>query len=146
MSKKKVFVAVTMIGLMLLAGGCGKKKNNNNNPGTTQPTSAVPSGPVANTKDNVIKSVEIEGLAISNVTFMSQNGTEVYSATVTNNNASAVYVQSFNLIFKNANGEVLIETLGFVGDTLQPNESRTFTTNLFIDIDSVDSIEYTRNY
>lgn len=153
MNKKRMFLAVAMIGLILTTSACGKKKNNNNNSNnnnnnqvTPVVTPSVPVGPIANTNDSVIYDYEIDGLKINNVSLISENGSATFTATVTNTTAADVYVKSFNVIMKDAEGNQIISLLGFVGDTIAPNSSYTMTNNVYMDITKVASIEYTRNY
>lgn len=147
MSKKKVFLAVAMIGLILTTSACGKKtkKNENNNNGQQNVVSPTPTGPIANTNTGVINETVIDGLKIDNISLISENGAATFSATITNTNAQDVYVRSLSVIMKDANGVEITTIPGFVGSTLEPNQSYTITTNKYMDITTVASIEYIIN-
>ena len=149
MNKKRMFIALAMVGLILTTTACGKKtkKNGENNNG--QPTvveTPTPSGPIANTNNDVIREYVADGLKIDNVSLISENRAAVFCATITNTNAQDVYVRSITATLKDSEGNVITTLPGFVGTNLASNESYTITTNKFMDITNVASIEYSINY
>lgn len=146
MSKKKVILAVAMIGLILTTSACGKKaKKTENNNGQQNIVSPTPTGPIANTNTGVINETVIDGLKIDNISLISENGAATFSATITNTTEQAVYVRSLSVIMKDSNGVEVTTIPGFIGSTLEPNQSYTVTTNKYMDITSVASIEYVIN-
>lgn len=147
--KKKMFLAMLACGLIFTTA-CGEKKNNNStnptnngNNGTEQPEVVEPK---ANTNAQVIGEVEIDGLKINNVSVISEGEHTTFSADVTNTTSEPIDVKSFNIILKDANGEEVVTLLGFIGGTIAPNNSSTITSFVEMDLSSVASVEYTRNY
>ena len=142
-----MFLAVSMIGLILTTSACGKKpkKTDNGNNGQQTVETPTPTGPIANTNAGVIGETTIEGLKIDNVSLISENGAAVFCATITNTTDQVVYVKSISAIMKDANGVEVTRLPGFVGTNLEPNESYTITTNKYMDINAVASIEYVVN-
>lgn len=150
MSKKKLFLALVMIGLIATTVACGKKgtdpNNNIDNPTIPTSTPVIKNEPVANTLDDVVYEYEIDGLNISNVALISSNGKSSFTATVTNIGAADVFVKSFNIILKDASGNELTTLLGAIGEVLSPNEEYPIVANSSVDITKVASVQYVRNY
>ena len=148
--RKKMFLGVALVGLLLCTSACGKKKNNSTNNGgnnpVVNPTTQVVTGPVANTNEGVVKSVDIDGLNISNISLIVENGHSAFTATLTNTNEAAVNVTSFNIIFRDANGTELVTLQSFIGQNLENNESALMRGNVEKDLLNATSVEYVKNF
>lgn len=137
---KKKFLFTVLVGMLVLTTACGKKDNKVDKPKVE--------GEVANTKENVIKDVNIDGLNIQNVTLIynTKTGKTEFSADVVNTTDTPVDVKSFNISFLDANGNEVAPLLGYVGQVLEPNQVFNIRGGVGLDLSNVESIEYTRNY
>lgn len=143
--KKRMLFAVAAIGLVLTTA-CGKKEETPNtdvNGGTNEP---VVSEPSANTNTNVIAEQDFEGLKINNVSLITEGETSVFTADVVNTTSENIEVKSFDIIMKDANGNEVITLLGYIGNTIAPNNSSTITSSVEMDLSNVVTVEYVRNY
>lgn len=139
--KKKILFTV-LVGMLILTTACGKKKNNevdNKVDDNDKPTE------IANTKDDIIKNVNIDGLEIQNVALVINEGKSTYTADVINTTEAPIEVLSFNMSFADADGNELSNLLGYVGKTLNPGESSTITSYTETDLTNAVSVTYTRN-
>lgn len=135
--KKRVIWTMVMACLLVVTSACGSK-----NKKTEEENKKTEENVIANTNADVINEVIIDGFKISNVSLISKNGAAVFSATITNTNESALYVRAISILLKDENGNEVTTLPGFVGSTLEPNGSYTVTTNKYMDITPVASIEY----
>ena len=143
--KKKLFCFI-LIGLVLSTSACGKKKKENENP-QVDPTPVVEEEtPKANVNPDVIKNVDIDGININNVSIITKSGVSTYTANFTNTTENPIDLKSFNLIMKDADGNVVASIVAYVGMTLQPGHNFMANINSGQNLTAVTSIEYTRNY
>lgn len=139
--KKKILFTV-LVGMLILTTACSKKKDNkvdNKVDDKDKPTE------VANTNDDIIKNVNIDGLEIQNVALVINDGKSTYTADVINTTEAPIEVLSFNMSFADENGNELSNLLGYVGKTLNPGESSTITSYTETDLTNAVSVTYTRN-
>ena len=83
----------------------------------------------AHTEDGIIKEEEYEGLKITNITMITNNGYTTFSADVTNTNAEPTNFENVNIELKDEEGNVIITLLGNIGTGLKQNETRTITAS-----------------
>ena len=144
MSKR--LIALFLACGLILATGCGKKTNsdtnkpsdNNDNPAVVEPS--------ANTEEAVIGEQTIDGLKITNVTLISQGERTTVSADVVNVTDAAIDAKSFDIIYKDADGNRIVTLLGYIGTTIEPNQMVTMSSNVDINLSNAKSVEYVRNY
>ena len=91
---------------------------------------------IANTNAGIIKEEEYKGLKFSNVTLIKGKGTDVYtlSMDVTNTTNETSNITQVDIPIKNKEGEVEVTLLGYIGEDLKPNETRTITASASIDL------------
>lgn len=142
---KKVVALFLAFGL-ILAAGCGKKTNNDNNKPSNNKDNQTVVEPSANTNEAVIGEQTIDGLKITNVTLISQGERATFSADVVNITDADIEAKSFNIIYKDEDGDEIVTLLGVIGYTIAPNESVTVTSSVDMDLSDAKSVEYVRNY
>ena len=133
---------------LVLTTACGKKEETPNNGGGNNPSGNEPVvvEPSANTNTNVIAEQDFDGLKINNVSLITEGENSTFTADVVNTTAENIEVKSFNIILKDAAGNEVVRLLGYIGNTIAPNNSSTMTASVAMDLSQVASVEYTRNY
>lgn len=139
--KKKILFTV-LVGMLVLTTACGKKDNK------TDDEKTKVKGEIANTKENVIKEVNIDGLNIQNVTLIynTETGRSSFSADVVNTTDTPIDVKSFDIRFLDNAGNEVTTLNGYIGEVLEPNQSKNILGGAGLDLSNIESIEYTRNY
>lgn len=142
---KKVMALFLTFGL-ILATGCGKKTNNNTNTPSDNNDNPTVVEPSANTEEAIIGEQTIDGLKITNVTLISQGERATFSADVVNITDAPIDAKSFNIIYKDKDGNEIVTLLGSISSTINPNESVTVTSGVDMNLSNAKSVEYVRNY
>lgn len=133
---KKVCV-VGLLGLSLVATGCGcskdkeKGKEENKTPET-----------VINTAQDVIKDQQFEGLEMKNTSLVIENGVSTLIVEVTNNTGADYYLDKFLITVKDAQGTVLTTLHGYVSEVIPNGETKVINSSTDIDLTNAASIEY----
>lgn len=142
-----MFVVLAAVGLMFTTA-CGKKsENNGNNPIDNNGGNNTPVvEPSANTNTNVIAEQNFDGLKINNVSLITTGERSEFNADVVNTTSETIDVKSFSIIMKDKEGNEVITLTGYIGNKIAPNNSSTMTAFVDMDLSTVDSIEYVRNY
>lgn len=123
---KILTIGICMIGLFT---GCGKK---------AEPEENIKS----NTNENVVKDQKLEVFEFTNTSLIYEEGTSKLETTVTNTSEEIVYLSEFKIHVKDENESEIIELVGFVGEQLQPKESRVITSYSVEDLTNASSISY----
>lgn len=144
--KKKLLFTFLAFGLILTTA-CGKKdndkgKNNVENNGGNQ---TEVKGPIANTENGVVSDKVIDGLKFTNISLIIDGSSSDFYADVINTNNEPVTVNSFQIVLKDAEGNIVTTLPGFIGATLQPNDSVTISTGVEMDLTNIKSVEFIRN-
>ena len=143
---KKVIGLFLAIGL-IFATGCGKKTDNEGNkPTDNKDNQTTVVEPSANTNEAIIGEQTIDGLKITNVTLISQGERATFSANVVNTTDADIDAKSFNIIYKDEDGNEIVTLLGVIGNTIAPNQSVTVTSSVDMNLSNAKSVEYVRNY
>ena len=129
-SIKIILMSLLALGLVT---GCGKEKTKEEN--NKQDT-------VVNTNEGVIKDQEIDGLKMTNTSLIYENGISTLITEVSNNTGVDYNLNEFNIIVKDANGNVITTLKGYVGGTIPNGEARTINTSSDLDLSKATSIEY----
>ena len=98
-----------------------------------------------NKNENVIKTQTIDNFVFDNISLVYQNKTSTFDATITNNTDVERNISTFKIIFKNEKGNIISELYGFAGDTIGPNETKSFSTSQLKDLTNAYSVEYQFN-
>ena len=148
--KKKTLVAMLVCGLIFTTTACGEKKNNTenktDNSGNNTPKQEVIVKPTANTTSDVINDALVDGLKISNVALISTGEHAEFTAYVQNMSEEVVNVKTIDIIMKDEKGEEIVTLKGIISRDMQPNEIVDITSGVEMNLSSVASIEYKRNY
>ncbi len=135
----KRVLAIGLVGLTLLATGCGcSKKGEDGN--STNPE--VNTGTVINTAEDVIKDQEFDGLQMRNTALTVTNGVSTLVTEVTNNTGADYDLVEFSIAVKAADGSIMYTLSGFVGDVIPNGETRVISSSVDIDLSGATSIEY----
>lgn len=140
--KKRTFIIMLILGIAFVTACQKKTEERNDEPNMEEPKEET----IANTNVDVIREQIIDGLKIDNISVVVTKEHTDFTADVTNTNIESTYVKSFDIVFKDENGNEITRMMGFVGTTLEPNTSKTITAGIEMDLSNVKSVEYVRNY
>ena len=133
MKHKKAAIAIAAVILIAVVAIVILVVNNNKDNKTTKKEEDKL---IANTNAGIIKEEEFKGLKFSNITLIKGKGTDVYtlSMDVTNATNETSNITQVDIPIKNKKGEVEVTLLGYIGEDLKPNETRTITASASIDL------------
>jgi len=139
----KKLLALSLVGLLVFTG-CGKEEKENNNGGTQtgQGTQQQEQQPQVNTNQGVVEDKVLGEFTFSNTSMIYENGSTTLETTVTNTSAQTSYLKEFNIYAKDAEGNVLVTLVGFVGDNIPAGESKVITSGVSMDLTNAASISY----
>ena len=84
----------------------------------------------ANTNAGIIKDEEYQGLGFTNVTLIRDNNQYTLTTDVTNNGKEVFTAKQVDIVLKDEKGNTIATLLGYIGDNLQPKETRTITASI----------------
>lgn len=128
--KKVIIGMILMIFTISFMTGCGCAKK--------QTKEVVKT----NTNENVIKDQVLEVFAFTNTSLIYGEGKSTLETIVTNISEEVAYLSEFKIHIKDENDNEIIELIGFVGEKLQPKESRLITSYSIEDLTTATSISY----
>ena len=134
MKNKKAVIAGAIALLVVIAGiviVCTMNQaDNNRTKKKTNETKAI-------TSENLIKEVKLEGLVFNNVMLLKKG--EMYTLTmdVRNETDHEIDIPQVNIDMLDKKGNNLITLLGYIGEKIQPNETRTITASAQINLSKV---------
>lgn len=92
---------------------------------------------------NISNDQEVDGLKITNVSMIiDKNGKSSYSAIVKNNTDEAYSLTNIKATFKNKDGNTIETLVGYIGPSLNPDESQSLTLNTDKDLTNAYTVEY----
>lgn len=91
---------------------------------------------------NVTDDKEIEGLYISNVSFIIENGVSTYTAKVKNNTGDIYKLEQINLIYKDKKGKEIGKMSSYIGDSIPVDGTRYIEVSSEKNLKEAASIEY----
>ncbi len=127
--KKTVKIAIFLLCMMTILTGCGKKTN-------------ITDGIKRNTNEDVIKDQKVEVFEFTNTSLVYEEGRSKLEVIVTNTSEEVAYLSEFKIHVKDENGNEIIELIGFVGEQIEPKESRLITSYSIQDLTNASSISY----
>ncbi len=98
-----------------------------------------------NKNENVIKVQTIDNFVFDNISLVYQNKTSTFDATITNSTDVERNISTFKIIFKDEKENIISELYAYVGDTIGPNETKSFSTSELKDLTNAYSVEYQFN-
>ena len=102
-------------------------------------------GPSVATKDStILKDQEVEGLTFTNADLNVDKGISTLTVSVTNTNKEAYSLNYIEIVVKDEkdNSDTLI---GYIGDSIESNETKIITASIDKDITESKSLEYVIN-
>lgn len=134
--KKIMISSIAILISLCLITGCGKKKE------ADKPEKPIPRGDVnVNTNVDVVGDKEVETFKFENVSLVYDNGTSRLETKVTNTSDQVATLSQFRIhIMKD--GVQIANLPGYVGNSMQPGETRILTTTYGEDLTSATSVNY----
>lgn len=126
---KKIAVILIVLFSTMLLTGCGKKTD-------------ITDGIKSNTNEDVIKDQKVEVFEFTNTSLVYEEGRSKLEVIVTNTSEEVAYLSEFKIHVKDENGNEIIELIGFVGEQIEPKESRLITSYSIQDLTNASSISY----
>lgn len=136
MKKSLKYFTILACGLLLVTG-CGKKETEKEK----KETDKVPET-VVNTETEVVKDQTLDEFSFTNTSLVYENGITTLVTEVKNNSAEAKTIESFNITIKDKDGETMEILQGYVGQTLEANETTTISSGSTSDLSKAGSVEY----
>lgn len=133
----KIFTCLLAATLLLTGCSCGSKKveeekKKNEKPATEETT-------------KVLEDTKVENLKISGFNITYKDGLSTVVATVTNESKETVNLTSLSLLLYDKDNKLIVETIGNVGESIQPGESKQFNTLITMDARKTEKVEYKIN-
>ena len=89
----------------------------------------------------ILNDKEIEGLEIKEINLEYNEGVSTYTAKVTNTNSNDYNLKYIEIIFKDENNEET-KLIGYIGNTLQKNETKEIKASIDKDVTNSVKLEY----
>ena len=92
----------------------------------------------------ILRDQEVEGLTFTNANLSVEKGISTLSVSVTNTNKEAYSLNYIEIVVKDDkdNSNILI---GYIGETIEPNDTKIITASIDKDITNSTSLEYIIN-
>ncbi len=138
---KKVITGLLIVTLvigMTTGCGCSKKEEEKDKTPDTNNTHG-------NTNEGVIRDQEVEGLKLTNTALVMTDGVSQLTTLVTNDTDTDIPVEMFDIIAKDAAGNVMVTMQGYVGGLMPAHTSREIVSSCSIDLTNATEIEYKIN-
>ena len=132
MKKKLIFLFTVML-VSVVVTGC------------TENVNKTKEEQIVNKNEEVIKNQTVEVFSFSKTSLVYSGGTSTLITSVKNNSSKTEYIKSFNIIVKDANGNLVVTMLGYIGEEIPAGETRQITSNTDLNLSKAVSIEYTIN-
>ena len=125
--KKVMILSLTTLFLLV---GCGKKEE------IKEPSKDI------ETNENEISDKVLDDFSFTNTSIVKENGVSTITTQVTNNSGEDKNIEQFKIIIKNKDGEVVKQTIGYIGGVIKSKETKTIITSIALDLSDVYDIEY----
>ena len=122
-------VLVVLIIMVLIVSGCGKRKNTDNNK-------------EKESNSFIIKGQTIDGLKIGNLAIVYENEISRIVTNVTNTNDTTYELRTIDIKLYDDKNNLLIETKGYIGTSIKPNETKQSVTEVTKNLKSATRVEY----
>lgn len=101
---------------------------------------------IKNTNENVIKDAKLKGLDLTNIslTYAKDVGS-TFSVTLVNNTNEIIKLESFNITFKDENGNTIAVLAAYVGGNVDPKQKNSIKVTAKEDISKAVDVEYSEN-
>lgn len=128
MHKKKVMI-LSLTTLFLLVG-CGKKEE------IKEPSKDI------ETNKTPISDKVLDDFSFTNTNIVVENNHSTLTTQVTNNSSEDKSIEQFKIIIKDKDGNVMKETIGYIGGVIKSKESKTIITGVNMSLTDTYDIEY----
>lgn len=128
MHKKKVMI-LSLTTLFLLVG-CGKKEE------IKEPSKDI------ETNKTPISDKVLDDFSFTNTNIVVENNHSILTTQVTNNSSEDKSIEQFKIIIKDKDGNVMKETIGYIGGVIKSKESKTIITGVNMSLTDTYDIEY----
>lgn len=133
--KKTIILSLILMSVLGLATGCGcdkkKETKKEKEPEVKQ-----------NLNEDVVKDQVVEGIKLTNTSLLIIDGISTLETSATNETQNDFYLDEFTITIKDADGKVIVELPGYVGDTIAAGQTKTINSSVDIDLSNAKSIEY----
>ena len=130
---KKVIISISIVLLLGLTVGCGCSKKELKKEEEKVRVS---------TNENVIKDQQLEVFTFTNTMLIYEDNTSTFKTKVTNTSENTENLKEIKIHIKNELGEDIVVLPGYVGESINPNETKKITSSVGFDITDAFSVEY----
>lgn len=131
----KTVVILAAIGIVVIIVGtiiCGVVMNDNEKDSKKKEESIT-----ANTNKKIIEEETYEGLKFSNISLLKDKGQYTMTVDVSNPTKETSNVIQVDIPLTDKDGNKVVTLLGYIGEDLKPNETRTITASTGADLSKV---------
>lgn len=130
--KASVITAIVLIVIIigLIFFGTMDRAEDNKSKKKTEETRAI-------TAEGLIREDRFEGLVFNNVMLIKKGDMYTLTMDVRNETANEIDIPQVDVDMIDKNGNTLITLLGYIGEKMQPNETRTITSSTQVDLTKV---------
>ena len=133
---KKIIRGICLISLCVLLTGCFGKKAAANEEKVNKT--------VIENK-NVTKEQEVDGVKISDIQLSVSDGLSTYTAKVTNESKKEINIEDIDIIVKDDKDKELVKMIGYIGETIKPDETKEIISTTDMDLSKANLITYKVN-
>ncbi len=125
--KKVMILSLTTLFLLV---GCGKKEE------IKEPSKDI------ETNKTPISDKVLDDFSFTNTNIVVENNHSTLTTQVTNNSSEDKSIEQFKIIIKDKDGNVMKETIGYIGGVIKSKESKTIITGVNMSLTDTYDIEY----
>lgn len=142
-NKKKLLMALLIVVVIIIAVVVGIIVNMNSNKEEPKEEKTI-----QNTNKEVIQDSTYADLGIQNIRLEVTGDLSVFYADVVNNTQEVKNIEEFGILLKDADGNEVVTLLAYLGEPLNPGESREIIASVDMpltndDVASAEYVEYT---
>lgn len=140
-----LILIVVVICLLLFSGdkeSTGKENGGTGNGGSGTGNGNTEEKVETNTNPGVIEDKEQDGLKFTNASLVCSDSGSKLTTVVQNTTSVDIEVRIFDIILKDADGNVIVTLQGYVGDVVPGNSSREIISNVDMNLSEATDIEY----
>ncbi len=143
-NKKKLLIALLIVVVIIIAVVVGIIVNMNSNKEEEPKEEKT----IQNTNEEVIQDSTYADLGIQNIRLEVTDDLSVFYADVVNNTQEVKNIEEFGILLKDADGNEVVTLLAYLGEPLNPGESREIIASVDMpltndDVASAEYVEYT---
>lgn len=123
-------VMILSLTTLFLLVGCGKKEE------IKEPSKDI------ETNKTPISDKVLDDFSFTNTNIVVENNHSTLTTQVTNNSSEDKSIEQFKIIIKDKDGNVMKETIGYIGGVIKSKESKTIITGVNMPLTDTYDIEY----